>query len=58
MTDQTAGNMQKELDRTSAEFKEYAKFSDNKAVATDYATKDLHVLEIKDETIQTKRYEE
>merc|ERR1719460_2533596 len=35
-----AGKVQKELDETTADFEEYAKFCDDEVVAKDYAIKD------------------
>merc|ERR1719393_874641 len=40
MIDEMAGKVQKELDETTADFEEYAKFCDDEAVAKDYAIKD------------------
>merc|ERR1719281_462943 len=40
MIDEMAGKVQKELDATTADFEEYAKFCDDQAVAKDYAIKD------------------
>jgi len=40
MIDEMAGKVQKELDATTADFEEYAKFCDDTAVEKDYAIKD------------------
>merc|ERR1719420_2252120 len=40
MIEEMAGKVQKELDETTADFEEYAKFCDDEAVAKDYAIKD------------------
>merc|ERR1719393_498378 len=40
MIDEMAGKVQKELDETTADFEEYAKFCDDTAVEKDYAIKD------------------
>merc|ERR1719281_244360 len=40
MIDEMAGKVQKELDATTADFEEYAKFCDDQAVEKDYAIKD------------------
>merc|ERR1719183_2378616 len=40
MIDEMAGKIQKELDETTADFEEYAKFCDDTAVEKDYAIKD------------------
>jgi chromosome segregation ATPase len=40
MIDEMAGKVQKELDATTADFEEYAKFCDDQSVEKDYAIKD------------------
>merc|ERR1719390_530909 len=40
MIDEMAGKVQKELDGTTADFEEYAKFCDDQSVEKDYAIKD------------------
>merc|ERR1719314_54436 len=40
MIDEMAGKVQKELDATTKDFEEYAKFCDDESVAKDYAIKD------------------
>merc|ERR1719161_1112963 len=40
MVDEMAGKVQKELDATTADFEEYAKFCDDQSVEKDYAIKD------------------
>merc|ERR1719183_1424832 len=40
MIDEMAGKIQKELDETTADFEEYAKFCDDTSVEKDYAIKD------------------
>merc|ERR1719398_624022 len=40
MIDEMAGKVQKELDMTTKDFEEYAKFCDDESVAKDYAIKD------------------
>merc|ERR1711988_1566130 len=40
MIDEMAGKVQKELDETTADFEEYAKFCDDQSVEKDYAIKD------------------
>merc|ERR1719305_648548 len=40
MIDEMAGKVQKELDETTSDFEEYAKFCDDQSVEKDYAIKD------------------
>merc|ERR1712100_702283 len=40
MIEEMAGKVQKELDATTADFEEYAKFCDDQSVEKDYAIKD------------------
>ena len=40
MVGEMAGKVQKELDETTADLQEYAKFSDNEVIAKDYAIED------------------